>query len=533
MTKAAPHILIVDDEADLCELLTLRLTHEGFRATACATARDALAVLERNSIDAVLLDLRLEEDDGMDLLSLVLERSAELPVIMLTAHGTTETAVEAMKRGAYGFLTKPFDDHELVQELRHAVEHSSLKREVASLRRVVGGVSSVRLLGTSAPISRVREILARAAPTDATLLVLGESGTGKELAARTLHELSERKGGPFVAVNCGALPAELLESELFGHVRGAFTGATKDKEGLFAAAHGGTLFLDEIGDAPPEVQVKLLRALQERAFLPVGATELRSVDVRIVAATNHDLWQSVHAGRFRQDLYYRLHVVPVTMPPLRERPDDIPVLAEVFLARACARHHLPRPSITEAAMAMLTAHDWPGNVRELSNAIEAAAVMSRDGTLTPTQLEGVLSSSRSARTSPGIRPAAFQHTGGRVGGSPSSGAPLGESQRGAGGAPPSPISATFALPTAAPPTAASPGAGLPSAAQPDILPLREAKEAFEREYLRTVMQRCQGNVTAAARLAGRNRSDFHELLRRHDIRGASFRPASDLDESPS
>src|SRR5690606_1038834 len=229
-------------------------------------------------------------------------------------------------------------------------------------------------LGTSASIAEVRERITRAAGTEATVLILGESGTGKEVAARNLHELSARHDKPFIAINCGALPADLLESELFGHVRGAFTGAIREKEGLFAAADGGTLFLDEVGDAPAEVQVKLLRVLQERRFIPVGATEAKATDVRIVAATNRDLAQGVSDGTFREDLYYRLHVVPLKMPPLRERLEDIPILADVFLSRANAQHQLGRPKLSDSATKFLLSHDWPGNVRELANVIEAAAV---------------------------------------------------------------------------------------------------------------------------------------------------------------
>lgn len=472
MKARNPHVLVVDDEEDLCELLALRLKHEGFVVTTCARAQDALEVLQHRAIDAVLLDLRLEDDNGLDLLSQVLNRNADMPVIMLTAHGTTETAVEAMKRGAYGFLTKPFDDHELVQELRHAVDHSHLRREVAGLRRMVGGNGSQRLLGTSPRISAAREVIARAAGTEATVLIFGESGTGKELAARTIHDLSSRHDKPFIAINCGALPSELLESELFGHVRGAFTGANREKEGLFAVANEGTLFLDEVGDAPPDVQLKLLRVLQERQFIPVGSTEPRTTDVRIVAATNRDLAQSVYDGKFREDLYYRLHVVPVTMPALRTRVEDIPILAQVFLSRAALQYRLVAPEITEQAVKFLIQHPWPGNVRELANVVEAAAVMSRDGTITVDQLQAVLPRLPRARAEP-----------------------LHEFVLGQDKSEPLP-------------------------------PLSEAKQNFEREYLVVLMKQCNGNVSAAARVAGRNRSDLHELLRRHGLQAADYRSAS-------
>ncbi|MDB4990204.1 MAG: Response regulator of zinc sigma-54-dependent two-component system, partial [Myxococcaceae bacterium] len=296
-----PHIVVIDDEEDLCELITFRLEHNGYRVSSERSCRGALEILEREVVDAMLLDLRLDGENGLDLLVEVQKRVLDLPVIILTAHGTIETAVQAMKSGAYGFLTKPFDDRELTEKIAHAVEHVRLRREVAGLRRIVGDVGSDRLLGTSAAISSVRDVVARVAPSEATVLISGESGTGKEIAARSIHAQSSRKG-PFLAVQCGALPAELLESELFGHRRGAFPGAARDKDGLFAAADQGTLLLDEIGDAPPSVQIKLLRVLQERSFTPIGATEVRPTDVRVIAATNRDLRADMEAGRFREDL---------------------------------------------------------------------------------------------------------------------------------------------------------------------------------------------------------------------------------------
>lgn len=491
-SESRPHVLIIDDEEDLCELLTLRLEHHGFRTSSEQTSRAGLEVLEREVVDVIIVDLRLENENGLDLLSTVRQRSLDLPVIVLTAHGTIETAVEAMRRGAYGFLTKPFDDHELLQKLDHAVERGRLRRELAGLRRIVGQTSSdSRLLGTSTALAAVREVIDRVAPTEVNVLVLGESGTGKEVAARCIHEASARRAAPFVAINCGALPPDLLESELFGHVRGAFTGAARDKEGLFAAANGGTLFLDEVGDAPPGVQVKLLRVLQERTYLPVGATEPRSANVRVIAATNRDLRADVDAGRFREDLFYRLHVVPLTMPPLRERREDIPLLAEVFLTRACAQNGLHSPHLTSEALRLLLSHDWPGNVRELANVVEGAAVLSTDGCLRPDHLRAVI---------------------------PRRGAE-GESFE---SAPPAQALATATR-------IADPSASLP--------PMREAREAFDRYYIEEALRRTGGNVSAAAKIAGRNRTDFHELLRRHEINASDFREAAQRDgtqrEAPS
>ncbi len=485
MTQASasvsrPHVLVIDDEEDLCELIALRLEHHGFRVTCEQTSRGGLEVLEREVADALILDLQLENENGMDLLADIQKRSLDLPVIILTAHGTIETAVEAIERGAYGFLTKPFDDHELVQKLNHAVERVRLRREVANLRRIFGEPGSgERLIGTSAVIALVRDLIARVAPSDATVLIQGESGAGKEVAARTLHALSPRKEGPFVALNCGALPADLLESELFGYKRGAFTGALRDKDGLFAAAESGTLFLDEIGDAPLSVQVKLLRVLQERAYHPVGSTESRTADVRVLAATNKNLRAEVEAGRFREDLFYRLHVVPIVMPPLRERREDIPLLAELFLTRAAAQQGHSDAHLSHEALHELMAHTWPGNVRELANVVEGAVLLSPDGILRPAHVLAVLSK------------------------------------------PPSPVE-TASTPTAAP--------NAPNAMALELLDsgrslplLREAREAFDRAYLEEALRRSGGNVSAAAKLAGRNRTDFHDLLRRHDISAAQFR----------
>jgi two-component system, NtrC family, response regulator GlrR len=472
--ESRPHVVVVDDDEEHCELMEIRLSHHGFRVSSETTCRGALEVLEREVVDAMLLDLQLEDENGLDFLVHVLERSLDLPVIMLTAHGSIDTAVEAMNRGAYGFLTKPFDDYELVQKLTHAVEKSRLRREVEGLRRIVGeSRNEERLLGTSAAIASVRAILARIAPTDASILILGESGSGKEVAARSIHNLSARKGAPFVAVNCGALPADLLESELFGHKRGAFTGAVRDREGLFAAARGGTLFLDEIGDAPPSVQVKLLRVLQERSFVPVGTTEACEADVRIVAATNRDLRADIEAGRFREDLFYRLHVVPLTMPPLRERKEDVPLLAELFLTRAAAQYGRTSPHIAHDALRILMEHDWPGNVRELANVVHGAALLSADGVLRPHHLLAVLPQ----------RPSE------------------------SGPAPFTPTRVTASL--------LDPDAPLPV--------LREARESFDRAYLEETLRRSQGNVSAAAKMAGRNRTDFYDLLRRYEIDVDEFR----------
>jgi two-component system response regulator GlrR len=405
---------------------------------------------------------------------------------MLTAHGTIDTAVEAMRRGAFGFLTKPFNHHELLQRVRHAIENASLRREVADFRRIVGEEIDGSILGTSRAIASVRELIARVAPTDVTVLLTGESGTGKELAARSIHQLSQRAKGAFVAVNCGAIPSELLESELFGHVKGAFTGAAKDRDGLFAAARGGTLFLDEIGDAPLHVQVKLLRVLQERRYTPIGSTVEREADVRVLAATHRDLRADVARGRFREDLFFRLHVVPLEMPPLRERREDVVMLAEVFLERASARHKLPVPALAQDSIDWLLAFSWPGNVRELANLMEAATVLASGSELRA----AALSRLAGAAAPRGAVTSATQS------------APLDERDG-------SNESAEL--------TSIDPVRVLTDQARP-LPPLKEARDAFERAYLTEVLRRASGNVTAAARVAGRNRTDFYDLLRRHSIR---------------
>lgn len=478
-----PHVLIVDDEPHLCELLAYRLEHHGYRTTIELRAGGVADALDQTQFDAMILDLRLEDGNGLDVLAEVQKRAEDLPVIILTAHGTIETAVEAMQRGAYGFLTKPFQDYELLQKLTRGVESGRLKRELSGLRRIVGDASQEnRLLGTSEPIAAVRDLIARVAPTDVTVLLLGESGTGKELAARAVHALSPRKSKPFLAVNCGALPSELLESELFGHVRGAFTGATRVKEGLFTAANGGTLLLDEIGEASAAVQVRLLRVLQEKRLAKVGSSAEEDIDVRIIAATNRDLRAEVNAGRFREDLYYRLHVVPIVMPPLRERVEDIPLLAEMFLRRVAARYDLREPHLSPEALRILMQHSWPGNVRELANVVEGAALICQDERLRPRDLVAIISppANGAPPSKPGETPPSVEED-------------------------PAPAFGAIADPTS------------------PLPPLRIARDSFERAYIVEALRRAAGNVSAAAKIAGRNRTDFHDLMRKHGVSAAEFK----------
>ncbi|HSC89805.1 MAG TPA: sigma-54 dependent transcriptional regulator [Polyangiaceae bacterium] len=493
-TQSEPHVLVVDDDAELCELMQLRLEHHGFQVGLAQTAPAALASLARQRADAVVLDLRLETSDGLDLLLELRDLQPDLPVIVLTAHGSIETAIEATRRGAFGFLTKPFRDDELLQKLNHAAQRTALRRELGTLRRMVDeeGVSR-RLLGASPALVRARELISRVAQSDVNVLIQGESGTGKEIAARTIHEQSSRSRAPFVALNCGALPAELLETELFGHVRGAFTGAVRNKEGLLSAAEGGTLFLDEIGDAPPAVQVKLLRVLQERVYLPVGSTEDRATNVRILAATHRDLAQAVQAKTFREDLFYRLHVVPLTLPTLRDCREDIPLLFEVFLGRAAARHGVAPCHVHPDALRLLLRHEWPGNVRELQNVAEGATVLAGGGELDARRLAPLL---RLSPSEAGLAGDADLTSTGLAGASAAAAS--------------APAGSELELHLR----------GLPNDSFPS---LRSAREAFDRVYLNEALRRSRGNVSAAAKLASRNRSDFHELLRRHDISAAEFR----------
>jgi DNA-binding NtrC family response regulator len=370
-------VLIVEDEAGIRLALTGLLRRESYEVVQCEDGADALARLDAEAFDFVLTDLALGAGpSGLDVLRFTKERQPETPVVMITAHGNEKIAVEAMKLGADDYVPKPFDNDEIRLVVRRALERTRLARENRELRaRIERDFGMGSLIGRGAAMRQVFETIRKVAETDLTVLVRGESGTGKELVAQALHEASARKSGPFVAVNCAAIGRELVESELFGHEKGAFTGADARRIGRFEAAHGGTIFLDEIGDMAPDTQAKVLRVLQERTFERVGGTKPIQVDVRVVAATHRDLEKDVAARRFREDLYYRLKVVEIALPALRERPEDLPTLAERFLAEVAARLGRPRKRLAPAALAALARHAWPGNVRELRNALEQAAVL--------------------------------------------------------------------------------------------------------------------------------------------------------------
>ncbi|MDP3774823.1 MAG: sigma-54 dependent transcriptional regulator [Gemmatimonadales bacterium] len=369
-------VLVVEDDAVVRRLLEKVLTDEGYETVGAASGEEALTELGRHLFDAVLLDLNLPGIQGMDVLAVGPTLQTDTPFIVMTAFGSVDTAVEAMKNGAFDYVSKPFRTDELLLTLRRAHEETVLRREVAQLRRRVKEEGpGVRMVGKSAGIERVRDLIARVAPSRATVLISGDTGTGKELVARSIHALSGRAEHAFVAVNCAAIPETLIESELFGHMKGAFTGAIANKRGLLEEASGGSLFLDEVGAISANIQVKLLRTLQERTILRVGGREPVPIDIRLIAATNLDLAEEVREGRFREDLFYRVSVFPIHVPSLRERRDDIPVLASYFLRRAASEHGVEAPAIPPATMQRLLDYDWPGNVRELENFVERSVIM--------------------------------------------------------------------------------------------------------------------------------------------------------------
>jgi two-component system response regulator HydG len=381
MTSA--RILIVDDDGEMLSMLKRHVEGEGYAVTAAKGGREALAAIEGDTYDVVVTDLVMGEMGGLDVLAAATAREPGTRVILMTAFGSLETAIDAMRRGAWDYLTKPFKLDQATVAVRRALEDRRLRRENEALRAQVERVQGLgRILGESRSIRSLIEQVRAVADSDAPVLLLGASGTGKELIAQGLHLASRRRGAPLVPVNCGAIPENLLEAELFGHEKGAFTGADRKRIGLFAAADGGTLFLDEVAELPVALQVKLLRAVQDRAVRPLGSTKLVQLDVRLVSATNRDLAALVREGTFREDLYYRLAVVPIRLPALRERPQDIPLLATHFLEEAAKRLGKPLTGFADDAARWLAEHRWPGNVRELENVIERAAVLTKGSVVT-------------------------------------------------------------------------------------------------------------------------------------------------------
>jgi two-component system, NtrC family, response regulator PilR len=382
--RTPTRILVVDDERSMRELLGIVLRREGYEVMIAENGRGAVAVLEREPVDLIISDIKMPDMSGVDVLRAAKQIDQDILGIMITAFASADTAIEAMRLGAHDYLSKPFDVDELKMKVRNALEQRQLRQENVLLKRALGSTHQfANIIGRSDVMLAVFKLIEQIARTDSTVLVSGESGTGKEWVARAIHFYSLRRDRPFVAVNCGALPETLLESELFGHMRGAFTGAATNKKGLIEVADRGTIFLDEIGEMSPMMQVKLLRVLQERRYRRVGGTEEVEADIRVIAATNQDLAKMVGEGKFREDLFYRINVIPVQLPPLRDRREDIPLLAEHFLARYADQMGKHVTGISGEALARLEEYEWPGNIRELENVIERAVALER----TPTILE--------------------------------------------------------------------------------------------------------------------------------------------------
>src|SRR5512147_1062459 len=460
-------VLVVDDEPTLLRALEALLRRKGHEVTALDSPITATQRLAQEDFDVALLDVKMPDLSGLELLTAVKHRRPEVEVIMMTGHATVETALAAVKAGAYDYLTKPFDDVELVaRAVAKAAERKHLfdrNRQLETQLREREGAPDAGLVGNSPGIREVTRMIEAVAYSSATVLVTAESGTGKELVARALHARSPRKAQPFVALNCGALTETLLESELFGHVKGAFTGAQRDQKGLFDAADGGTIFLDEIGDIPLSTQVRLLRVLQEGEIKRVGSAESVRVDVRIIAATHRDLPKLVRAGKFREDLFYRLNVINIPLPPLRDRIEDVPLLAHHFLRRYADRLGKKVRSVAPETIELLSGYRWPGNVRELENAIERAVVLCRADAIT----SGDLPPAVTGRTAPLVREA------------PSNGDE----------------SAWLTLSYAA--------------------AKEQALRRFEKSYVEALMRACDNNISAAARKAGMDRSNVKRVVRKY------------------
>ena len=452
MSSRRYRVLLVDDDTDLLRLLTLRLESAGYEVQTASSGAEALARMGVSCPQAVITDLRMEGMDGMALFHHIHCQDHALPVIVLTAHGTIPDAVQATQEGVFGFLTKPFDAGELLDLLARAV--ALRPRQVIEPTHHDGSWRT-GIISVSPAMESLLAELQLAAQTEASVLIQGESGTGKEILARAIHQASARCNAPFVAINCAAIPEQLLESELFGHAKGAFTGAVTSYKGLFQSASGGTIFLDEIGDMPLTLQAKLLRVLEDKEVRPLGSSQTLAVDVRIISATHQDLEQAIAEDVFREDLYYRLNVVRRTIPPLRERREDIPLLAHHFLKILCEKHGRTLNGFTPDAMEMLTACAWPGNVRQLMNVVEQCCALSM-APLIPASLV-----SRALREKPGD--------------------------------------------------------------MLDKLTYADAKQRFERDYLIQLLKITSGQVTDAARLAGRNRTEFYRLLQRHHLSPDMFK----------
>ena len=387
MINATPNILVVDDELSMRELLDVLLTKEGYRVSCAETGRKAISLIEKDDFDLLLCDIRLGDITGIDVLKALKNQNKDTVVIMISAYATTEAAVEAMNEGAYDFVPKPFNNEELIHTIKNALKTKTLEHEKKILDdELKDTIYFGKIVGKSPSMRNIYNLILQVAKTKTNILITGESGTGKELIAKAIHEESARKDKPFVVVNCGGIPETLMESELFGHKKGAFTGATHDKKGLFETADKGTIFLDEIGEVTPPIQVKLLRAVQEHVFKPVGSNEDVSVDIRIISATNKKLEDEVIIGNFREDLFYRLNVIEIKVPPLRERKGDLRVLAQHFLEKYSREMGKEVSKLSSYAIDLLNKYDFPGNIRELENLIERSVALSNTNIILPDSL---------------------------------------------------------------------------------------------------------------------------------------------------
>ncbi|MEZ5359956.1 MAG: sigma-54 dependent transcriptional regulator [Candidatus Zixiibacteriota bacterium] len=378
----AGKIFIVDDEESMCNFMAIMLQKEGYEVETSTDGRQAIDRICSGSFDLVITDMMMPEMSGLDLLTQVRERKTEQDFIVMTAFASVESAIEAMKRGASDYVTKPFKIDEIKLTIDKVMSHNRIVGENITLRKELAKMEGLdSIIGVSQQVQKLKDLIRQVAKADSTILIRGESGTGKDLVARAIHTLSDRSDGRFVSINCAAIPETLLESELFGHGKGAFTGAIKAKDGHFKAADGGTFFLDEIGDTSQAIQVKLLRVIEEKKITPIGETQPIDVDVRLITATNANLEQEVKEGRFRADLFYRLNVIPISIPPLRERVEDIPILIDFFVDKFCRRHALEKKAVRQEVYNTLSTYSWPGNVRELENTIERAVLLNKDNEL--------------------------------------------------------------------------------------------------------------------------------------------------------
>ena len=448
------NILIIDDERNIRRTLDMILSGEGYQVFTCASAKAGLDILQKERIHLVLLDIVMPEINGLDLLPKLLEVRPNLAVIMISGHGNVQNAVLAIKRGAYDFLEKPLDRDKVLLAISRALQTRELAAENRHLKQQIEG--RYEMVGQSPALTEIRNQIARVAPTNGRVLILGESGTGKELIARAVHKMSHRAKNSFVKVNCAAIPEELIESELFGSDRGAFTGAVKTRDGKFLQADGGTLFLDEIGDMSLSVQAKVLRALEQGEFERVGGAKTFRVDVRVIAATNKNLHAEVEQGKFREDLYFRLNVIPLTAPPLRERREDIPALAEHFLKAYAEENGFLSKALSAEARDLLLQYDWPGNIRELKNLVERLSIMVSEDTIYPEDLPAL--DGMSIPRQPGSFPDL--------------------------------------------------GAGKT---------LRQVREAVERHYIAQALERHKGNVTRASNALGIERTNLHKKIKQYDL----------------